>query len=818
MEARKRWWATRLAILLLVLASNVPAGLCDTNPQDVSALRSVMSQWTNYPSTWTSSGDPCDGSWDGIQCSNGRITVLMVSGVNLQGTLSDSVGQLSQLVSLDLSFNPHLSGPLPASIGSLAQLETLIVAGCSFNGGIPKELGNLLKLSFMALNSNNFTGTIPASFGLLSRLEWLDLANNQLTGSVPISTGTTPGLNMLTAAQHFHFNKNKLSGTLTGLFDSNMSLIHILFDSNQFSGPIPSEIGSINSLTVLRLDSNKLTGAVPNMTNLVKLNELNLANNQLTGSLPDLSSMSMLNVVDLSNNSFTSSVTPNWFTTLTSLIAVSISSGNLIGEVPKALFTLPQLQEVVLSKNLLSGKLDMSGNISQKLQSVDLDTNSITSADVTTDYKKALVLRNNPACGYESLLGGPFCSPKPQIVIPYRTSMDKCASANSCPSTQNQNPANCGCAYAYSGKMVFRAPFFKDLTDSDTFQQLETSLWTDLKLRSGAVGLSKVHFDSNGYIQVQVELFPSSGTSFNHSEVILLGSLLGRQYYKPPAKFGPYSFIADVYIPFSVPDAKKTKFSTGAIAGIAAGGGVLVIALIFVGLFALRQKRRNQELKVQANPFASWGTTQKDSGGAPQLKGTRFFSFEELQSCTDNFSDSYEIGAGGYGKVYKGTLVDGIRVAIKRAQSGSMQGAPEFKNEIELLSRVHHRNLVSLIGFCFEQREQMLVYEFVAGGTLRENLVVRGSYLDWKKRLRITLGSARGLAYLHELADPPIIHGDIKSTNILLDENLKAKVADFGLSKLMGDTEKGHVSTQVKGTLVTDHNHCYIFHLDRSAN
>jgi hypothetical protein len=173
----------------------------------------------------------------------------------------------------------------------------------------------------------------------------------------------------------------------------------------------------------------------------------------------------------------------------------------------------------------------------------------------------------------------------------------------------------------------------------------------------------------------------------------------------------------------SVDGGKNSKFSTGAIAGIAAGGGVLVIALILVALFALRQKRKNQELKVQANPFASWGTTQKDSGGAPQLKGARFFSFEELQSCTDNFSDSYEIGAGGYGKVYKGTLVDGIRVAIKRAQSGSMQGAPEFKNEIELLSRVHHRNLVSLIGFCFEQQEQMLVYEFVAGGTLRENLV-----------------------------------------------------------------------------------------------
>ncbi|KAM0846006.1 hypothetical protein ACQ4PT_055970 [Festuca glaucescens] len=793
---------TRRALLLLLLvASSVPAGLCDTNPQDASALRSLMSQWTNYPSSWTSSGDPCDRSWDGIMCSNGRITSLRVASVNLQGTMSDSIGQLSQLVFLDLSYNTGLTGPLPASIGNLVQLTTLIVVGCSFNGGIPKELGNLLKMSFLALNSNQFTGTIPASLGLLSNLYWLDLADNHLTGSLPISTATTPGLDMLIRTQHFHFSKNQLSGPLTGLFNSNMSLLHILFDANQFSGPIPSEVGTISSLTVIRLDRNKLVGPVPNLTNLVNLNELNLASNQLTGSLPDLSSMNMLNVVDLSNNTFNASVAPNWFTTLTSLTSVSISSGKLTGEVPKALFTLPQLQEVVLSKNQLSGTLDMSGNISQWLQSVDLNTNSILSANVTPNYKKALVLLNNPACFDESLSGGPFCSVQQPNVIPYRTSMDKCALTTRCPSGQNQNPANCGCAFAYSGKMIFRAALFKDSTDSVMFQQLETSLWTQLNLRAGAVALSDVHFNSDNYLQVKVELFPSSRTSFNHSELIVIGFLLSNHTYKQPEKFGPYIFIADKYLPFLVAGGNKSKFSTGAIAGIAAAGGLLVIALILTGLFALRQKRRNQKLKVQTDPFARWGTMPKESGKAPQLKGVRFFTFEELKSCTENFSDSYEIGAGGYGKVYKGTLVDGMRVAIKRAQSGSMQGAAEFKNEIELLSRVHHSNLVSLIGFCFEQGEQMLVYEFVAGGTLRENLVGRGSYLDWKKRLRITLGSARGLAYLHELADPPIIHRDIKSTNILLDENLKAKVADFGLSKLLADGEEGHVSTQVKGTM-----------------
>ncbi|KAK9287504.1 hypothetical protein L1049_015925 [Liquidambar formosana] len=125
-------------------------------------------------------------------------------------------------------------------------------------------------------------------------------------------------------------------------------------------------------------------------------------------------------------------------------------------------------------------------------------------------------------------------------------------------------------------------------------------------------------------------------------------------------------------------------------------------------------------------------------------------------------------------KVYRGTLSTGELVAIKRAQQGSTQGGLEFKTGIELLSRVHHKNVVSLVGFCFDQGEQMLVYEYVPNGTLKDRL------------------SARVLAYLHELANPPIIHRDIKSNNILLDERLNAKVVDFSLSKLMGDSEKGH--------------------------
>jgi serine/threonine protein kinase len=240
------------------------------------------------------------------------------------------------------------------------------------------------------------------------------------------------------------------------------------------------------------------------------------------------------------------------------------------------------------------------------------------------------------------------------------------------------------------------------------------------------------------------------------------------------------------------------------VTGIITGCSALVLCLVALGIYAMWQKRRAEQAIGLSRPFVSWASSGKDSGGAPQLKGARWFSYEELKKITNNFSVSSELGYGGYGKVYKGMLQDGHMVAIKRAQQGSTQGGLEFKTEIELLSRVHHKNLVGLVGFCFEQGEQILVYEYMSNGSLKDSLTGRsGITLDWKRRLRVALGSARGLAYLHELADPPIIHRDVKSTNILLDENLTAKVADFGLSKLVSDCTKGHVSTQVKGTLVS---------------
>ncbi|GJP29089.1 hypothetical protein CLOM_g78 [Closterium sp. NIES-68] len=175
----------------------------------------------------------------------------------------------------------------------------------------------------------------------------------------------------------------------------------------------------------------------------------------------------------------------------------------------------------------------------------------------------------------------------------------------------------------------------------------------------------------------------------------------------------------------------------------------------------------------------------------------------ELEEATGGFCEEHLIGAGGFGSVYRGVLANGRVVAVKRRAVDSMQGSTEFNNELKFLSKIRHPHLVALIGFCEEQGQQLLVYEFMAQGNLREHLYDRlgapRGRLRWLQRLSIAVGAAKGIEYLHVALRPSIIHRDIKTTNILLDDSLCAKVADFGLSRL-GPQDSSHVSTNVKGT------------------
>ncbi|BAT83247.1 hypothetical protein LR48_Vigan03g015200 [Vigna angularis] len=255
--------------------------------------------------------------------------------------------------------------------------------------------------------------------------------------------------------------------------------------------------------------------------------------------------------------------------------------------------------------------------------------------------------------------------------------------------------------------------------------------------------------------------------------------------------------------PFQTVQISKNKNNSttrtpAAVAG--AVSGVVLLSLIIV--FILIKRRKNVSF--------SKGHIKKDrtslGSGSSSLPThlCRHFTIAEIRAATNNFDELLVVGVGGFGNVYKGYIDDGSTcVAVKRLKQGSQQGINEFVNEIEMLSQLRHLHLVSLIGYCYESNEMILVYDFMGRGTLRDHLYDSDNpSLPWEQRVEICIGVARGLHYLHTCVKQVIIHRDVKSTNILLDEKWVAKVSDFGLSRI-GPTgiSMSHVNTQVKGSI-----------------
>ncbi|XP_019095888.1 PREDICTED: probable leucine-rich repeat receptor-like protein kinase At5g49770 isoform X1 [Camelina sativa] len=788
-------------MLLILLFFHICSVSALTNTLDSSALSGLKSEWTSSPDGWEGS-DPCGTNWVGIKCRNDRVISISLGNLNLEGKLPADISFLSELEILDLSYNTGLSGPLPPNIGNLKNLKSLILVGCSFSGEIPESIGSLKELIYLSLNLNKFSGTIPASIGRLSKLYWFDIADNQIEGELPVSNGTSsPGLDMLLATKHFHFGKNKLSGKIPKeLFSSNMTLIHVLLDGNQFTGEIPESLGLVNTLTVLRLDRNRLIGEIPSsLNNLTSLNELYLANNKFTGSLPNLTALTNLYTLDVSNNTLDFSPIPSWISSLRSLSTLRMEGIQLTGPIPSFLFSATQLQTAILKRNQINETLDFGTDFSNQLEFVDLQYNDISEYIQPTKKELQVILANNPVC-LEAGNGPSYCS-----AIQHNTSFSTLPT-NCSPCEQGMEASTtCRCAQPFMGTLYFRSPSFSGLFNSTNFlilQKAITDFFKKYNYPVDSVGVRNIRENETDHqLLIDLLVFPLGRESFNQTGMSLVGFAFSNQTYKPPPIFGPYIFKAALYKKFSDVEEGSKSANMGIIIGAVVGAIVLLLLLTIAGVYALRQKKRAERATDQNNPFAKWDTS-KSSIGAPQLMGAKAYTFEELKKCTDNFSEANDVGGGGYGKVYRGILPNGQLIAIKRAQQGSLQGGLEFKTEIELLSRVHHKNVVRLLGFCFDRSEQMLVYEYISNGSLKDSLSGKsGIRLDWTRRLKIALGSGKGLAYLHELADPPIIHRDIKSNNILLDENLTAKVADFGLSKLVGDPEKTHVTTQVKGTM-----------------
>ncbi|XP_059668624.1 probable LRR receptor-like serine/threonine-protein kinase At1g06840, partial [Cornus florida] len=761
-----------------------------------NALRAVKRSLLdpmNHLKNWKKR-DPCTSNWTGVLCFDKigtdaylHIRELQLLNMNLSGSLAPELGQLTQLLILDFMWN-------------------------NLTGSIPKEIGNISSLKLLLLNGNKFSGSLPDELGYLSSLNRFQVDLNKLSGPIPKSFSN------LNSLRHLHMNNNSISGQIPSELSNLSSLLHLLLDNNNLSGSLPPELSNFPDLRILQLDNNNFSEAeIPSSYGkLSRLVKLSLRNCSLHGAVPDLSSIANLSYIDLSQNQLTGSIPSNKLSN--NMTTIDLSNNHLNGSIPESFSDLPSLQKLSLQNNLLIGSVptniwqNMSFSGTARLL-LDLRNNSFSNilGDLNPPANVTLRLQGNPICSNaNSKITRKFCGSDAGggDILEKSTDSNLTCPIQACPVDNYfeyvpSSPVPCFCASPLRIGYRLKSPSFSYFPPyADLFEMYVTC---SLNLDRYQLSIESYAWEERR-LRMYLKLFPMvsndhSSRLFNKSEILRIRGIYTSWQFPPSDFFGPYELLNFTLLgPYSYVnlETQGKSISKGTLIAVilAAIACAAIISAVATLLIARRLARYQHTL-----------SRKRLSSKLPiKIDGVKSFTFKEMALATQDFNSSSLVGQGGYGKVYKGILSDSSVVAIKRAREGSLQGEKEFLTEIEMLSRLHHKNLVSLVGYCDEEGEQMLVYEFMRNGTLQDWLSAKSKEsLNFGLRLHIALGSAKGILYLHTEAHPPIFHRDIKASNILLDPQLTAKVADFGLSRLapvLDDegTLPNHISTIVKGT------------------
>ncbi|KAL6618908.1 hypothetical protein ACP70R_034047 [Stipagrostis hirtigluma subsp. patula] len=717
------------------------------------------------------------------------LTYLALNSNNLTGTIPPGLGELTSLQTLKLgSLNSFGPGTLPESFKNLTKLRTVWLAKCSLTGEFPSYVTGMPDMEWLDLSGNAFTESIPPAIWNLQKLQNLYLFANNLTGDIVIN-GPIGAAGLI----EVDLSMNQLTGTIPEGLGSLMKLRYLNLFQNKLTGGIPASIAELPSLVFLWLWDNKLSGVLP--AELGKktplLRDIQIDKNKFSGPIPaGICDNGQLWVLTASGNRLNGSI-PTGLASCPSLIWLQLQDNELSGEVPAALWTVPKLLTVSLQNN---GKL--GGSLPEKLYwnltRLYIDNNQFTGRLPASATRLQKFYAGNNLFSGDIPAG--FAAGMPLL-------QELDLSANQ---LSGAIPAS-----------------IASLTGLSQMNFSHNQLTGEIPAGFGSMPvLTLLDLSSN---QLSGPIPPALGSlkanQFNLSSNQLTGEVpaaLATAAYDQSFLDNPGLCTAAPSSGYLMGVRSCTAQGTDHVsprlrAGLLAAGAALLVLIAALAFFVVRDIKRRKRLLARADE--GWKLTPfqpLDFGEASVLRG---------------LGDENLIGKGGSGRVYRVTYTSrssgaaGGTVAVKRIWAGGKLDKNlerEFEAEMNILGHIRHSNIVKLMCCLSRAETKLLVYEYMDNGSLDRWLhghkwvaagsavarapSVRRAPLDWPARVRIAVGAARGLCYMHHECSPPIVHRDVKSSNILLDSELHAKVADFGLARMLVEAGTPDTVSAVAGS------------------
>ncbi|KAI7729360.1 hypothetical protein M8C21_018507 [Ambrosia artemisiifolia] len=689
----------------------------------------------------------------------GNLTVLDASYNSFTGEIPPSIGDSSSLQFVDFTSN-YFSGNLPDSLTNLTELKVFLAPFNPLAGPLPEQIGHLKNLQIFRISSTSLSGKIPDSVGDLVSIESIDLSNNSLTGIIPVSIGRLKGL------QYLWLYDNNLSGEIPDVFGNLTSLTHVDVSQNNLTGKLPVSLAGLQ-LVSLNVNDNYLEGDIPQiLSSNANLIQLKLFNNSFSGTLPEnLGENSELEEFDVSSNKFSGKLPENLC--YKKKLQKFICFGNRFsGGIPASCGDCKSINYVRISNNEFSGEIPASFWSSSELQFVDMSDNKFHGSipgSISGSLTKIAISGNN----FSGELPAGICK-LPEIV-----EMDL---------SDNQ----------FSGVLPECLTKLKKLEKLNL--QSNKFMGEIPKAMSGWDELSSLNLSHN---QLTGEIPDQIGDLPGLNYLDLAGNLLSG---KIPATLSKLKLnvldLSNNNLEGKIPNGLDTEVFVSSLAGNP--------KLCSPDLKPFRKCSKSKSISYYLVGFLSilafflivslvWVVIKtklfRRSKSLWKITSFQRVGFKE-QDVLVSLMESNVIGMGGSGKVYRVTLKTGQTVAVKKLY-GVHRGAEneaEFWSEMETLGRIRHKNIVKLLFGSVGEDFRALVYEYMENGSLGDLLhkdPKGGFLLDWSRRYEIALGAAQGLAYLHHDCVPSIVHRDVKSNNILLDEEFRPRVADFGLAKTL---------------------------------